>query len=404
MTAMTITGSSRPHVAYIGHSAAMSGAEIALARLLGAQPAIDPLVILAEHGPLVGRLHEIGVETVVMPLDASAAAVTRSQVTHRGLSLGALGSSGRYAVRLAAMLRRRGVDLVHTNSMKAHLYGGVAARFAGVPQVWHARDRAADDYLPMPAVRVVRWAARSMPRFVVANSRATLRTYLGVRHARVVYDATPPHVRRHPAPPARPLRIGMVGRIAPWKGQDVFLRAFAAAFARGDQQAVLIGDAMFGERSHAASLRRLAIELGIIDRVAFIGHVDGVGPQLDRLHVVVHCSTIPEPFGQVVVEGMAAGLPVVASAAGGPTEIVDDGCTGMLTPPGDVEALAVALKRLDGDAELRRRLGSAAATASRDFLPERVARELTTVYHAVLGRNITRDPTSGTDHSRRSSQ
>jgi glycosyltransferase involved in cell wall biosynthesis len=371
-------------VAYIGHSAAMSGAEIALLRLLKAQPNKRATVILAEDGPLVTRLYDAGADLIVMPL-SSTAGIPRSAVSLRRLPIAAVASAAAYAVRLAWLLRRIRTDVVHTNSMKAHFYGGVAAKLAGLPHVWHARDRAADDYLPRAAVHLVRAAARTLPTVVIANSGATLATYPGVHTSIVVHDAAPTHVRRSPAPEG-PLRFGVVGRLAPWKGQDLFLDAFATAFGDGEQQAVLVGDALFGEQRYADQLRRRADDLGIADRVEFAGHTDDVPARLDDLHVLVHCSTTPEPFGQVVVEGMAAGLPVIASAAGGPCEIINDQRNGLLVAPGDVAQLSAALTRLDRDAALRARIGAAAEAASTRFRPDRVATRISAIHRQVMER------------------
>jgi glycosyltransferase involved in cell wall biosynthesis len=178
----------------------------------------------------------------------------------------------------------------------------------------------------------------------------------------------------------------MVGRIAPWKGQDLFLRAFARAFARGEEQARIVGSALFGEESYGASLHRLVSDLGLAGRVDFAGFHEDVYAQLARLDVLVHASRIPEPLGQVVQEGMRAGLPVVAAAAGGPVELIADGRTGLLYPPGDVGALAERLERLASDPDLRRRVGAAAVHTTAAFEPERVSAQVLEVYNAVARR------------------
>ena len=179
------------------------------------------------------------------------------------------------------------------------------------------------------------------------------------------------------------MRIGMVGRLAPWKGQDVFLRAFARAAAGGDQRAVIIGSAIFGEDDYASALRGLAAELGVADRVEFRGFLHNVEAQLGDLDVLVHASVLAEPFGQVIVEGMAAGLPVIASDAGGAAEIVEDGVDGLLFPPGDVDALCDALTRLLLDAPLRQRLGEAGRRRARDFRPDVIGPQMMDVYRRV---------------------
>ena len=90
----------------------------------------------------------------------------------------------------------------------------------------------------------------------------------------------------------------MLGRIAPWKGQDLFLRAFAEAFPGGEESAVLIGSPMFGEQDYERSLHELVDRRsGLGERVRFRGFQEDVWPELAQLDVLVHASTIPEPFG-----------------------------------------------------------------------------------------------------------
>ena len=160
----------------------------------------------------------------------------------------------------------------------------------------------------------------------------------------------------------------MVGRLAPWKGQNVFFQAFAKAFPDGEEVAVLVGSALFGEDKYERQLRELVCDLGIEERVEFRGFRSEVFEELSTVDALVHASIIPEPFGQVIVEGMAAGLPVIAVRAGGPAEILVDGETGLLYPSGDVDALASLLRRLADDVELRSRLGDQAREAVVDVL------------------------------------
>jgi glycosyltransferase involved in cell wall biosynthesis len=189
---------------------------------------------------------------------------------------------------------------------------------------------------------------------------------------------------RSPEPATGGIRAGIVGRLAPWKGQHIFLEAFARAFPSGDERAVIIGSAMFGEDGYGQALVDRVATLGLDGRVDFRGFRDDVVTELAQLDILVHASTIPEPFGQVVVEGMAAGLAVIAADAGGPREIVDDGVNGVLSPPGDVGTLARLLQDLASDPQRRRRLGDAGRRRAADFSPERVAAQVMTVYREVL--------------------
>jgi glycosyltransferase involved in cell wall biosynthesis len=190
----------------------------------------------------------------------------------------------------------------------------------------------------------------------------------------VVPDCAEPVASHEAGADSPTLTFGVIGRLAPQKGQREFLEAFAAAF-RGapSTRARVVGGALFGEDDYAASLLVLAAELGIADQVDFVGFVPDVAAEFARLDVLVAPSLVPEGFGLTVVEGMAAGLPVVASAAGGPVEILTDGVDGVLVPPADVAALAHALRRLAEDAPARGRLGAAARRRATQFTPERSA-------------------------------
>jgi glycosyltransferase involved in cell wall biosynthesis len=405
----------RLRVVYLDHCGLLSGGELALLRLLPALADVEAHVLLAEDGPLVAKLAHAGISAEVHPLAESARGLPRDRVRPGRLPFRSAVRSALYVVRLARRLRRLRPDLVHTNSLKAAIYGGVAARLAGVPVVWHVRDRIADDYLPPPAVRLVRLLARRLPTAIIANSRATLDT-LGQTRApstvvpspvspdlprragvpgTVVHDAVQIGVtNRDGMGPGRVvtdeipgvLRIGIVGRLAPWKGQHLFLSAFAQAFPEGPVEAVIVGTHLFGEAAYLDELRQLAERLGIAHRVEFTGFREDVGAELARLDIVVHASTIPEPFGQVVVEGMALGVPVVAADAGGPAEVIDDGVTGLLYRMGDVDALTGALRRLGGDAQLRRELAMAAQARALDFRPDVVSAQVMAVYRRTLGK------------------
>jgi glycosyltransferase involved in cell wall biosynthesis len=380
----------RIRVVFVDHVARLSGGEIALRRLLPVLAAlVDVHVVLGEDGPLVEQLETLGIATEVMPLPERLRDVKKETVRLDRLDPVALASVPRYAFRLSRRIRALDADLVHTNSLKAALYAGLAARLAGVPVVWHIRDRVATDYLPASAVLLVRTASRLLPTAIVANSRATLETLPRARNGEVVYNPVVyDGVGQIGALTTRiageVVTVGIVGRLAPWKGQHVFLDGFAEAFRGTNVRGRVIGSALFGEDAYAASLPRRAARLGISNQIDFRGFRSDVWKELDGLDILVHCSVTPEPFGQVVLEGMAAGLAVVASAAGGPAEVITSGVDGILTPPDDVGELAAALRRLHEDSGLRERLGAAAQQRSRAFTPERSAKQLLAVYREIL--------------------
>lgn len=395
----------RPQVVFVGHVARLSGGELALLRTLPPLlPQITATVVLAETGPLVGALQELGVRVVVLPLGNRVRDARRTEVTTARVPWRDAWELASHVVRLARLLRSLHADVVHTNTLKAAVYGGLAGRLARVPVVWHVRDRIAPDYLPRSAVRLIRLLALLLPTAVIANSRSTLSTLPDPRRwgglrGTVVSNALVPDSVVRPAPPCDRSRgvltIGVVGRLSPWKGQHVFLAALAAGFPQQAVRGRLIGSAMFGEEAYEEGLRVQIEALELTEAVELRGFREDVWAELAELDLAVHCSTLPEPFGQVVLEAMAAGVPIIASAEGGPAEIIRHGIDGWLVPPRDPAALAEAMQHLVGDEDLRARLVAEGRRTAATYTAERTSAGILEVYRSVLaGRRGRRSPTS----------
>jgi glycosyltransferase involved in cell wall biosynthesis len=373
-------------VVFLGHSAAPSGAELGLVDLIDALEDVDPYVILAEDGPLVERLRARGVPVELAPLEARVRQLRRGDVRATAGIVPAGLAATAYSVRLGRRLRQLHADLVDAHTLKSFIYGCPAARLAATPLVWHVHDRVSSDYLPTAAIRMLRGVARHAASGVIANSEATLAS-LGSLDlpATIVHEPIPgDRFDRRTRRPGEPFTVVMVGRIAPWKGQDVFIEAFAAAFPRGPERARIVGSPLFGEVDFDRTLRRRIVAPDLAGRVELLGFREDVGAELARADALVHASVIPEPFGRVVVEGMAAGLPVIAASAGGPREIVTDGVDGLLYPPGDVAGLAAALRRVASEPELASRLGRAAEERAQAFAPGPAARRTSAFYRRLV--------------------
>ena len=377
-------------VLFLDHTARLGGGEIALANLvaeLARGGEVRPRALLFEDGPLVGRLREAGCPAEVVPLGGLGEA-RKDAVGGVGMLLRLPAAVG-FARRLARRIKADGADLVYCNSLKSDVLGGLAARLAGVPCVWHVRDRVESDYLPRRVVPVFRRLCRLVPHGVAANSEHTMATLRlpASKVRRVLYSGVVPPIDPPAEPPGPPV-VGIVGRLAPWKGQHVFLDAMALVRREVPEARFrLVGSALFGENDYEASLRRRAAEADLAGGVEFAGFEADVWAALAAMAVVVHASTTPEPFGQVVVEAMAAGRPVVATDAGGVRETVVNGVTGLLVPTGDAPATAAAVTRLLRDPALRRRL----AAAGRDravgrFHVSRTAGECLALIDEVISR------------------
>jgi len=209
----------------------------------------------------------------------------------------------------------------------------------------------------VPAAAVV-----TPSRFLAVGLRGRVRRRTPVLTIPNGLDDAPVSATLPAAPDATgPLAV-WCGRLQRWKGAHVFLEAAALAHrAVPSARFLVVGGTLFGlETTVGDDLRHQAAALGIGGCVEFTGHVADARPFLARADVVVHSAVRPEPFGLVVLEAMLAGRPVVASAAGGPLELIEDGATGLLTPPGDAAALADALVGLFRDPAGREAMGRAA--------------------------------------------
>lgn len=406
-------------VLFFDHTARMGGGEISLFNLVTHvdRSKIEPVVVLASDGELRDRLQAVGVEVHVLSLDESVTEVRKDSLSStKAVSFAQVSQIARYIWRLRTFMKARGAEIVHANSLKADIIAAIAARLCGVPVIWHVRDRIADDYLPPLATRAFRLLCRVLPNFVIVNSNATLATLEIPRQKRarviyngVVHDGLPPeefeddptllrgrgqqtNAQGVPTNKNRinePL-IGLVGRISPWKGQDVFLRAAAEVIEQFPlARFQIIGAPLFGEEEYEREVHELCEDLGLSDHVEWLGFRRDVPQLISKLNLLVHASKTGEPFGQVVVEAMMAGKPVVATDGGGIPEIVLDGQTGYLVPMDDAPEMAEAIMRVLEDRTNAQKLGERGRKrASEHFAIGRTANKISRVYdYLVIDRN-----------------
>ena len=266
-------------------------------------------------------------------------------------------------VRLVRIFRRREPDLILNWAAKTHLYGSPAAVLAGMRKrvIWWQqaipeRGFGIDTFATLlPAIAVGCYGA------VAAEAQERM---FPRRPTFVVHAGSPvPEPYAGPPPldiPAEVPVIGLVGRLQPWKGQDRLLGAQALLRDRGHALHLVIvgGDSWGLSPEYAQSLPALIARLGLSAAVTMTGEVPDAGPYIEQMDILVNASD-PEPFGIVLLEGMARGVPVVAVNSGGPGEFIADRRTGMLASSGAPEALAEALEPLLASPELRRELGQA---------------------------------------------
>ncbi|HEU4456786.1 MAG TPA: glycosyltransferase family 4 protein [Longimicrobium sp.] len=397
-------------VAFLSASGQVGGAERVLldlaASLRQAEPGWEMHLVTAAEGPLGDAAARLGITVHLLPFppalarvgDAGSSAGGSRAGLPRALVLAAPGAAW-WTARLRRLLGRIGPEVVHSHGFKVHVLGALGLP-RGVRLVWHVHDYVSGRRVMAGAMRRV--AGRASVALAVSDSVAAdvraacpgLRVST-VRNAIDLARFSPEGDRldldglaRMPPAPAGTVRVGLVATMGLWKGHEVFLRAVAALDRDLPVRAYVVGGAIYGTAGSEVDpgrLRRLASELGIGDRVGFTGFADAAAA-MRALDVVVHASTQPEPFGLVIAEAMACARPVVVSAAGGAGEIITDGRDALGVPPGNVEAMAEAIRRLVVDPDLRARMGAAGReTAERAFDRARLAAEVAPVYRSLVG-------------------
>ena len=343
-----------PSVLFVDHAAVMGGAQHSLLDI--AEAFCDRSAIaLLEDGPFATALESRGVRVLRIGGGDALRAVKKRSVVPGVRPIVAALRTGRIVARAA-----RAYDVLYANSPKSFLVAALAGAAARRPVVWHLRDILDDRHFSPANVRAVVAAANWRAARVVANSRATADAFVAAGGKRALvtvvhngidpapFDVLGPHtcreVRAELGIPAGAYVAGCFSRLHPWKGQTVLLDAVARMPA---VHALVVGGALFsGEAPYEAELRARAGLPSFAGRVHMLGTRDDVPRLIAACDVVVHASVLAEPFGRVLVEAMLAGRPVVATSGGGVPEVVTDGETGVLVPPGDARALGDALDAL----------------------------------------------------------
>ena len=143
--------------------------------------------------------------------------------------------------------------------------------------------------------------------------------------------------------------VGSFSRLSPWKGQHILLEALVDC--PKDVMALFVGDALFGEDAYVERLHRRVAELGLGDRVKFLGFRADISELMSACDLIAHTSTSAEPFGRVIVEAMLCQRPVVATAAGGVVELIESGHTGWLVSANDPGQLSTVINQCRADLE-----------------------------------------------------
>jgi glycosyltransferase involved in cell wall biosynthesis len=378
-------------VLYVSHEANLNGAPISLLETLTAldRTSLTPIVNVPERGPLAERLRDINVEVTVIPTSS----LLRQHLL-RHLMLRDLFRFIGAVPRLVALIIRKGVDIVHTNSIVVP-DGAAAAWLCGVRRVWHFRDSIPQGGLwrkfQLSILSILSHRIIAVSEHVVAESRTirpaskVSRIYDGLSLERFSPTGAGSRIRGELRIPNEAFCIAVVGQISPLKGVHLLLEGMPRLLREVPEAVVLIiGEATTND--YTEYLESIIQENSLEQSVVRMGFREDI-PALLEASDVVCIPSLQEAFGRLAIEGMAMSRPVVAFAVGGLKETVIDGVTGMLVPGGDKDALTDALIRLARDPGLRNAMGAAGRRLVVEEFDVRItARKIRDLYSSLLKR------------------
>lgn len=372
----------------------------------------QPLVLFYEPSPYAPDFAALGIPTLCLkPGPGNARSSSKGKVKpdverrsrasrHRRAPLVRLMKRDSVdAVRIARIARQVRADLIHSNvSPSADRASIIAASLVRLPNVCHVRFmRGQSRILDLPLsvlvaryVYISEWVSRQFRNDTGVSAAKGRVVYNPFEFAERPGPRTLQRIRQELGVGPDEALIAHVGRLVEWKGQELFLRAFArvAHDSGAPVRAAIVGGARRtpAGRVFEDGLRSLAQELSISDRVIFTGHRADVADIMAAADVVVHSSIEPEPFGRVVMEAVAVETPVIATSAGGVPEMLIPGETGTLVPPGDEGALGRAIVAVIADMDGARAMARKAREMSKArFDSDLHVHTIQQLYEAVLG-------------------
>ena len=384
-------------ILFIHGSADLYGADIILLQLVAGlnRDRFRSLVIVPYDGALVPHLREAGAEVIVWP---DLPVLRRRDMNVRGFLR--LAFSLRTIYRLIRLIRERDVAVVHSNTL-AVVPSGIAAKLSRCPQLWHVHEIIVH---PRIGASLLATLSSAFSDLVVACSQATASHY---RRTRLI-SSTPvkailngideSRARNRNEISLRSLLgidskdtvFALLGRINHWKGHPIFLDTAEYLAAEFKNVSFLIaGDSFAGQEQLTEAVDRRIKSSEILRRRMFrLPHMANVGSVYEASDTIIVPSIEPDPFSTVVLEAMAAGLPVIATRIGGVPEAVVDNITGLLVDPNNVASLLAAMKKLVGSPSLRAEMGSNGRDRfKRNFGVARFLEEFNEVYEELQGKD-----------------
>lgn len=343
-------------IAFYNHTSNISGAEISMLLTAKHLEYAHP-VLFAPEGELLQRARSQGMEVVALP--SFRARMTKNPLLLVIYVIGMLWAGW----KLALVMKKSRVDLIHANSIRAGIMAGLFKWYHRLPVVWHLRDMPPQGFMG----KLIRKFASITAQALIGISESVIQ---GIDHPSVEGRCHLVHngvelrsfntevrlglrerIRLELRTPQEARVLTIIGQIAPWKRQEDAIEAFAN-LVREDRNTILwiVGEAKFRQENerYLDKLKEKVKSLDLEDKVRFTGFREDVLEICCSADLLLLCSD-HEPFGRVIIEAMSQGTPVVATRGGGVPEIIQHGVSGLMYKIGNVEELTHYIQQVLDD-------------------------------------------------------
>lgn len=385
-----MTMSSRHKILYIVHDGQVYGSQQSLSLILHHIQDIVPIISIARPGPLNDQLSSIAGITLLQHQRLQwVKHDRRSWLQHLGDVFTLLVNLPKRVLALKRVIQTHHIQLVHTNSLVS-LEGALAAKLAGIPHIWHIRElfMLENPKLHLTLGRTLtRWIISQFSDRVLCISKAVQAQFPKSPQYHLLYNAlSSQSIQPTPIENDRPeCCIGYAGRLSEGKRFHDLLDALALLRDQGQAPLPTLRVAgTFVDKPYEARIHAQLQTLGLAEQVTFSGYINPLNNFLKTIDILV-IPSLNEPFGRVVIEAMAAGVPCIGADSGGIPEIITHNETGWLYTPKNPQALAQVLIAAMQDRTKRRQIQkNALRMVGERFTIEQQVNHLLRIYQEVL--------------------
>ncbi len=290
-----------------------------------------------------------------------------------------------FMLSIAMFAKKNKIQMIHLNN-SIKMEGVVIAKFCNLPCVCHVRG------FHYPS-QLTKFLARHINCYI-AISEAIKDDLISLdipsEKIEIIYNAVDLELFKLPLKEKdtlKEIKVGLFGCLVRWKGHKVFLDAIhllKGAHLGIDLKFYIVGDVPGKDKSYYQELEEYAQKKGVDDMVIFTGYRSDIASLMQQMDMVVHTSIDPEPFGRVIIEAMASAKPVIATAIGGPLEIIKDGVNGLLIQPNDAQVLCDKIIFLANNPKNRKDLGVMARKTVQENFSRKNYQKVLEIYKKVL--------------------